>query len=89
MQYFSFAVAELRKFRLSIFLVRKQTCGTSDQVFSLCEIGIAELSGVKYFPCAEAELRNFRSQYILVADAELKVTQYFPCVEAELLMTDR
>ena len=79
--------------------MRKQNCGTSGQVFSLCGSGIEELR-VKYFPCAEAELRNFRSNSFLVRKrncgtscqvfslcgngiVELQV-KYFPCAEAEL-----
>ena len=53
-----------RNFR-SIFIVRKRNCGTVGQVFSLCGSGIAELQ-VKYFPCAEAESRNFRLSIFLV-----------------------
>ena len=61
-------------------------------VFSLCGSGIApfqssKLHTILYY--AEAELRNFKSQYILCAEAELQAKEYSLCGSgtAELQVT--
>ena len=50
----------------SIFLVRKRNCA------------ISELQ-VTHYTVAEAELRNFKSQYIPCAQAELQAKEYSMC----------
>ena len=54
-------------------------------VFSLCGSGIAPFQSSKShtFLYAEAELQNFKSQYIPCAEAELQAKN-ISCVEAEL-----
>ena len=50
-------------------------------VFSLCGSGIAPFQSSKSHTIlyAEAELRNFKSQYIPCAEAELQVKEYSMC----------
>ena len=54
-------------------------------VFSLCGSGIAPFQSSMSHTIlyVEAELRNFKSQYISYAEAELQAKE-FPCAEAEL-----
>ena len=64
--------AELRNFQVT--------------VFSLCGSGMAPFQSSKSHTIlyAEAELRNFKSQYIPCAEAELQAKEYSMCGEAEL-----
>ena len=50
-------------------------------VFSLCGSGIAPFQSSKshIILYAEAELRNFKSQYIPCAEAELQAKEYSMC----------
>ena len=50
-------------------------------VFSLCGSGIAPFQSSKSHTIlyAEAELRNFKSQYIPCAEAELQAKEYSMC----------
>ena len=67
-------------------LVQKQKCGISNDVFS-CGSGTAEIQITVYCAklrsfksqIAEAELRNFKSQYIPWAEAELQAKEYSLC----------
>ena len=54
----------------SIFLVWKWNYGTSKH-YSLCGSGIADLKSHNNL-CAEAKLRNLKSKYIPIAEAELR-----------------
>ena len=75
-------------------LVWKRNCETSSRtkfivwkrnfqatVFSLCGSRIAPFQSSRshIFLHAEAELRNFKSQYIPCAEAELKSKEYYMC----------
>ena len=67
--------AELRKFQAT--------------VFSLCGSGIAPFQSSKAIMYAEAELRNFKSQYIPCTETELQAKEYSICGRgtAELQVT--
>ena len=74
------------------FIVWKRNCVTSKpQYFSLCGSGIAPFQSSKSHTIlyAEAELRNFKSQYIPCAEAGLQAKEYSMCGSrtAELRVT--
>ena len=68
-----------------------ELCNVQATVFSLCGSGTASFQSSKSHTIlyAEAELRNFKSQYIPCAEAELQAKDYFMCGSgtAELQVT--
>ena len=68
-----------------------ELCNFQATVFSLCGSGIAPFQSTKSHTIlyAEAELRNFKSQYIPYVEAELQAKEYSMCGSrtAELQVT--
>ena len=73
------------------FIVWKRNCVTSKPQYSLCGSRIAPFQSSKSYTIlyAEAELRNFKSQYIPCAEAGLQANEYSMCGSrtAELQVT--
>ena len=79
--------AELRNFK---FIVWKWNCVTSKpQYFPCAEAELRHFRAPSHTLYAEAQLRNFKSEYIPCSEVELQTKEYFMCGSgtAELQVT--